>query len=67
MSVFDDDLPKSNQTTARPGEDLYGLSVSELDDRIALYQAEIVRLETEREKKKAETDAAHAIFGKKPS
>lgn len=67
MSVFDDDSPKPNATTARPGEDLYGLSVSELDERIALYQTEIVRLETEREKKKAETDAAHAIFGKKPS
>jgi len=67
MSVFDDDSPKSNGTTARPGEDLYGLSVSELDDRIKLYQAEIVRLEAEREKKKTEANAAHAIFGKKPS
>jgi uncharacterized small protein (DUF1192 family) len=67
MSVFNDDSPKFNGTTARPGEDLYGLSVSELDERITLYQAEIVRLETEREKKKAETDAAHAIFGKKPT
>jgi uncharacterized small protein (DUF1192 family) len=65
MSVFGDDLPKSSETTPSPGEDLYGLSVSELDDRIALYQTEIARLEAERVKKKAESEAAHAIFGKK--
>ena len=65
MSIFGDDLPKSSETPPTPGEDLYGLSVSELDDRIALYQAEIARLEAERTKKKAESDAAHAIFGKK--
>ena len=65
MSVFGDDLPLSQKTPPTPGEDLYGLSVSELDDRIALYQAEIVRLQAERVKKRAETDAAHAIFGKK--
>lgn len=65
MSIFGDDLPKSSETPPTPGEDLYGLSVSELDDRITLYKAEIVRLEAERAKKKAESDAAHAIFGKK--
>lgn len=65
MSVFGDDLPHSNDTSPRPGEDLYGLSVSELDSRIAIYQAEIVRLEGERAKKQAESDAAHAIFSKK--
>lgn len=65
MSVFGDDLPKSSETTPIPGEDLYGLSVSELDERISLYQSEIVRLEAERAKKKAESDAAHAIFSKK--
>jgi len=65
MSIFGDDLPQSRETLPIPGEDLYGLSVSELDDRIALYQAEIVRLEAERVKKQAETDAAHAIFDKK--
>lgn len=64
MSIFGDDLPKSSEPPPMPGEDLYGLSVSELDERIALYQAEIVRLEAERTKKKAEADAAHAIFGK---
>lgn len=65
MSIFGDEIPSSNETSPQPGEDLYGLSVSELDDRIALYQGEITRLEAERVKKQAETDAAHAIFGKK--
>jgi uncharacterized small protein (DUF1192 family) len=49
---------------ARPGEDLYGVSVAELDARIAVYQAEIARIEAERVKKLAERDAAHAVFGK---
>ncbi|MEP3654283.1 MAG: DUF1192 domain-containing protein [Litorimonas sp.] len=65
MSIFGDDLPQSRETSPSPGEDLYGLSVSELDDRIAVYQAEIARLKAERLKKQAESDAAHAIFGKK--
>lgn len=65
MSVFGDDLPQSSETSPVPGEDLYGLSVSELDDRITLYQSEILRLEAERVKKRSESEAAHAIFGKK--
>ena len=65
MSIFGDDLPQSRETVPQPGEDLYGLSVSELDDRISLYQAEITRLQAERVKKQAESEAAHAIFGKK--
>jgi len=65
MSVFGDDLPQPGESSPSPGEDLYGLSVSELDDRIGIYQSEIVRLEAERVKKQAESEAAHAIFGKK--
>ena len=66
MSVFGEEMPRSSTNPPSPGEDLYGLSVSELDDRIETYRAEIVRLEAERTKKQAESDAAHAIFGKKP-
>ena len=65
MSVFGDDLPQSGESSPSPGENLYGLSVSELDDRIGIYRSEIVRLEAERVKKQAESEAAHAIFGKK--
>jgi len=61
-----DDIGQNGTDDARPGEDLYGLSVAELEARIALYQTEIARLEAERVKKAAERDAAHAIFGKKP-
>ena len=63
MSIFGDDLPLAGETSPRPGEDLYGLSVSELDERIAIYQSEIGRLTAERVKKQAESNAAHAIFG----
>ncbi len=66
MSVFSDDSPQPSKNQPSPGEDLYGLSVSELDERITLYQSEISRLEAERIKKQAESDAAHALFGKKP-
>lgn len=66
MSVFGDENPRSSKNPPVPGEDLYGLSVSELDERITLYQSEITRLKAERVKKQAESDAAHAIFSKKP-
>jgi len=44
MSVFDGDLPKSNGTIASPGEDLYGLSVSELDERIAPHVNRVLQI-----------------------
>lgn len=65
MSIFGEDMPQSGTQAPSPGEDLYGLSVAELGTRIEIYQSEIVRLEAERVKKQAETDAAHAIFSKK--
>lgn len=64
MSIFGDEPTKSSTPDAKPGEDLYGLSVADLTERIALYQAEILRLEAERVKKTKEQDAAHALFGK---
>jgi uncharacterized small protein (DUF1192 family) len=44
------------------GEPLDALSVDELTERIALLQAEIVRLETAREQKSASRAAADAFF-----
>ena len=61
-----DEVTQNGTLTPRPGEDLYGLSVDELSERIALYTAEVVRLEAELAKKTVERDAAHALFGKKP-
>ena len=64
MSIFGDEPTKKPETPI-PGEDLYGLSVSELAERIEVYKTEISRLEMERSKKAAEQDAAHALFGGK--
>jgi uncharacterized small protein (DUF1192 family) len=46
------------------GEDLARLSVTELDERIALLKAEITRIEKTMAKKKQTTAAAAALFGK---
>ena len=48
------------------GEDLYGLSVEELGQRILDHQGEITRLKAELTKKSAERSAAEALFGKNP-
>ncbi len=45
------------------GEDLYGLSVVEISERITLLSDEISRLELELTKKKEEREAADNIFG----
>ena len=62
---MDWDEPKA-KTTKRfsVGEDLAKLSVVELDERIALLRAEILRIEQTIEAKKKTTAAAAALFGK---
>ena len=47
------------------GGDLYGLSVSQLDERVDILQHEITRIRTELTKKQAEKSAAEQFF-KKP-
>ena len=47
------------------GEDLYGISVDELETRLIVLKSEISRLEVELAKKKLELSAANQIFGKK--
>lgn len=44
------------------GSDLSSISVDELDERIALLQGEIERLEAEKTRKQASRDAAAAFF-----
>ena len=46
------------------GEDLYAVSLDELQQRITVLTAEITRIEHEITKKKAERDAANSLFGK---
>lgn len=62
---MDDDVPSREELERfRVGEDLYGLSVDELDMRIKAYQAEITRLTTELDKKAKEKQAADLLFKK---
>jgi len=46
------------------GEDLYGVSVSELSERIQALKAEILRIEAELSKKQNDLSAADQLFGK---
>lgn len=46
------------------GEDLYGISIEELDKRILILKDEISRLQDELSKKKAERNAADNLFRK---
>ena len=61
MALFEDDRPKRN-TTHDIGQDLYLLSVEELNERILLLQAEIARLEADRDSKNNSKAAAEALF-----
>lgn len=56
-------LRQSGTTTV--GEDLYGISIEELKDRLSLFEAEIIRVKAELEKKKRERSAAEDVFGSK--
>ena len=56
--------PKS--TSFCIGEDLYGVSRHELEERIGLLQQEIARIQAELTKKQSELGAAELIFGRTP-
>jgi uncharacterized small protein (DUF1192 family) len=58
---MDDDVRQS-ETAFQIGEDLYGVSVAELETRVSVLQAEISRIERELAKKSAELSAADLIF-----
>jgi len=61
---MDENDPKRHEIeTYRIGEGLYGLSLHELEARIAAYQAEITRLQAESVKKAQEKQAADRLFG----
>lgn len=61
MAVEDDDKPRK-KITHEIGQDLSLLSVEELTGRIALLNAEIVRLQEAATKKRASKDAANSFF-----
>ena len=62
MSGFDEDMVKPRNSVALSEEELSLLSVTEIDQRIALLQSEIERLKTERLKKDDSRAAAEALF-----
>jgi uncharacterized small protein (DUF1192 family) len=57
----DDDRPRK-KITHEIGQDLSLLSVEELNERIALLNSEIARLQEAATKKRASKDAASAFF-----
>lgn len=56
------DEPREKPADFTIGEDLYGISVAELDSRIVLLRAEIHRIETELAKKQKDLNAAQQLF-----
>ncbi len=60
-----DDAEKQAMETYQIGENLYGLSLYELEARIVAYRTEITRLEAELKKKSTERSAADALFAQK--
>jgi uncharacterized small protein (DUF1192 family) len=61
MTFLDDDRPKK-PATAQPGENLADLSVEELKERVAIYRAEMERLEAEIERKEKHLKSAESFF-----
>jgi len=56
--------PKGDAASRLASEDLGPYSQAELDERIALLEAEIARVTAHRSKAAAHRDAAEALFGK---
>ncbi|WP_332692697.1 DUF1192 domain-containing protein [Bosea sp. (in: a-proteobacteria)] len=65
MAGFLDDDRPAPKRAHEIGQDLSQLSVAELDERIALLEAEIARLGEARAKKNASRSAADAFFQKR--
>lgn len=61
MSMFEDE-PEKKPLAHEIGCDLSLISVDELQERIALLQREIERLETEKSSKEKSKNAAESLF-----
>lgn len=55
-----------SETDFKIGEDLYGVSIAELEARLDMLAGESARIAKEIAKKQAEKEAADSLFGKKP-
>ena len=56
------DNMRQSETKFQIGDDLYGVSVDELNTRLSILKAEISRIELELSKKSAELSAADLLF-----
>lgn len=63
QGMFDDEAPRPKRDIV-VGEDLYGLSVEELQERIARLEAEIERVGEELKTKKSGRAAAESVFSR---
>jgi uncharacterized small protein (DUF1192 family) len=64
MAAIDDDDRPKKKIAHEIGQDLSLLSVKELDERIALLQSEIARLEADKAGKQASRQSADQFFKK---
>ena len=64
MAAIDDDDRPKKKIAHEIGQDLSLLSVKELDERIALLQSEIARLEADKGGKQASRQTADQFFKK---
>jgi len=64
MAAIDDEDRPKKKLVHEIGQDLTLLSVKELDERVALLQQEIARLEADKVKKQAQRSAADQFFRK---
>jgi uncharacterized small protein (DUF1192 family) len=64
MAAIDDDDRPKRKISHEIGQDLSLLSVKELDERIAVLQGEIARLEADRKGKQASRQSADQFFKK---
>jgi len=59
---MDDDAPRKKATAITPGEDVSTLSAHELEARIRMLEAEIVRLKAEISERAATRSSAERFF-----
>jgi uncharacterized small protein (DUF1192 family) len=62
LDPFADEPVRPKARTHELGQDLSALSIEELDERVALLEAEIARLKEVRASKEASRHAASAFF-----
>lgn len=60
--IFGGDEPLKKGQNVTVGDDLYGVSVAELSERIEILKAEILRTEAALTKKRAELSEAETLF-----